>query len=1447
MLRPDGAGRYGGRSGRCLVNGQGAGFVVVRVLLVVALAASVLQFAHGPAAAQADTEAPTLVSATIAHGRLVLTYNEALHTGQTPHWRWFTARVTAPAARARTLEFNAVVVSGKTLTATMPLTKSEGVDSAAVVAGETVVVSYDHSEPQGSAQPIRDAAGNRAAALTDRAVENLTDPSPVVASARVLRDSLSITFDRPLVGSEVPDGGQFTVGLLRDGAMLQIQVPQGERVPQGEGWVSVDGSTVTVRLSDGVRPSDTGVTVSYSHSSGSTSLTKHMRGAGDAGGVVAPFSNQAVVNATAPAPTGAVFTDNSLLLTFDAPLDPGEVPDRSQFAVTYDEFGTTSKYFVKEGGVAVSGRTVTLTLTVNASDRFPLLELDYMRTVPGGSGVSTALRGVGDSGEVLPFTDLAVTLSPRPRLVATGGAVVDSSTLTLTFDKALDDGADHVPDKSQFTVTVTPAGDTAQDNAVTTVAVSGQTVTLTLTSTVAADSSVLVSYSQTSPSADLTKKLRGATAPYPLVAAFTKLDLARPVLVATGGAMVDSSTLTLTFDKALDDGSDHMPDKSQFTVAVTPADGSMTQVNAVTAVAVSGQKVTLTLTTPVAAGSSATVSYSQDSPSSDLTKMLRGATAPNPLVAAFSGFVIEVADTTAPMLAATGGAVVAGSTLTLVFDAALDEGSQYVPHHSQFAVSVTDAAVAVTADGVSVAGAEVTLTLASAAAAADTVTVSYSKMATGGETAQPLRAAVTPNTEAAAFSDQAVTNVTPPALVSASVNGDTLELVFDVELDDSAANRPTWPQFAAAAGPAGEANPVSVYPVTADDGVAVAGKTVTLKLRSPVGHGDTVTVRYSHTNILTSSTAVLLRGANGAAVAAFSNRAVANGTALALASASVNGDTLVLVFNAALDDARMPHHSQFAVSVTDAAVAVTAGGVSVAGAEVTLTLASAVAAADTVTVGYSKAAAAAETAQPLRAAVTPNAEADEFTDRAVTNVTPPVVVSASVDGDTLELVFDVELDASAANRPTWPQFFVTVTTPDSIARTMHLVTAADGVAVAGKTLTLRLPSPVRHGDTLAVDYSQTRTSSGSTAALLRGANGAAVAAFNNVVVTNNTPPAPPALSGATIGASVLVLAFDGMLDTSRVPGWGQFEASITTSDGIESKVYPSDLSGVGVRVSRDSVTLILTSGAAAYDTVTVAYSRDNISPTATDDPVPLRGANESEVAEFSGEPVDKVPDVVSASVDATTLTLMFDAALDAAAVPHHSQFTVTVTPAGGTAAPVAVAPDGVAIEGAEVALTLASAVATGDTVTVSYSRTAEAGATKVLLLAAGGAPTVNTFTGVAVTNNTPVPAPPAPVSASVDATVLTLVFDAALDGARVPHLSQFSVMVTPSGGSAADVAVASGGVLVSGAEVALTLASAVAAGDAVTVGYSQAADAGATAVLLRAAPTSRRTRSPARR
>ena len=73
-----------------------------------------------------------------------------------------------------------------------------------------------------------------------------------------------------------------------------------------------------------------------------------------------------------------------------------------------------------------------------------------------------------------------------------------------------------------------------------------------------------------------------------------------------------------------------------------------------------------------------------------------------------------------------------------------------------------------------------------------------------------------------------------------------------------------------------------------------------------------------------------------------------------------------------------------------------------------------------------------------------------------------------------------------------------------------------------------------------------------------------------------------------------------------------------------------------------------------------------------------------------------VPALASASVNGTILTLTYNEALDAASKPAAEAFAVTVA---GDARTV----DAVALSESAVALTLASAVAAGETVTVGYT------------------------------------------------------------------------------------------------------------------------------------------------
>ena len=113
--------------------------------------------------------------------------------------------------------------------------------------------------------------------------------------------------------------------------------------------------------------------------------------------------------------------------------------------------------------------------------------------------------------------------------------------------------------------------------------------------------------------------------------------------------------------------------------------------------------------------------------------------------------------------------------------------------------------------------------------------------------------------------------------------------------------------------------------------------------------------------------------------------------------------------------------------------------------------------------------------------------------------------------------------------------------------------------------------------------------------------------------------------------------------------------------------------------------------------------------------------------EASGTPKETVPpELLTATVDGDTLTLTYGEALDEASVPATSAFEATV---GGEGRGV----DGVDVSGGAVTLTLASAVASGDTVTVSYTAPSEESAVRIRDLAGNAAPS---FSGQTAANDT---------------------------------------------------------------------------------------------------------------
>ena len=187
-------------------------------------------------------------------------------------------------------------------------------------------------------------------------------------------------------------------------------------------------------------------------------------------------------------------------------------------------------------------------------------------------------------------------------------------------------------------------------------------------------------------------------------------------------------------------------------------------------------------------------------------------------------------------------------------------------------------------------------------------------------------------------------------------------------------------------------------------------------------------------------------------------------------------------------------------------------------------------------------------------------------------------------------------------------------------------------------------------------------------------------------------------------------------------------------------------------------------------------------------------------------------------MDGTALVITFDEDLAAAPNLANDAFTVKKTPAGGSEEEVDLSSAPPSISGATVTLTLASAVAAGDTVTVSYEKP-DTDDSNRLEDAAGNE--VLDFTDRPVVNNTTDTLAPEFASAVLYGTTLDITFTEALAPATNLTNDAFEVKKTPYGGSAELVALSATPPSISGNTVTLTLASGVAYDDTVTVSYEK--------------------------
>lgn len=184
---------------------------------------------------------------------------------------------------------------------------------------------------------------------------------------------------------------------------------------------------------------------------------------------------------------------------------------------------------------------------------------------------------------------------------------------------------------------------------------------------------------------------------------------------------------------------------------------------------------------------------------------------------------------------------------------------------------------------------------------------------------------------------------------------------------------------------------------------------------------------------------------------------------------------------------------------------------------------------------------------------------------------------------------------------------------------------------------------------------------------------------------------PPVFQSATVNGATLVLNYGENLDAAHAPATGAFAVTVNGAARTVS----------GVAVSGSSVTLTLATSVISTDTVTVAYT----DPTAGNDANAVQDAAGNDAASLVTTAVtnntpagpDITPPVLqTASIDGKVITLTYNEALDAAHQPASSYFTAT---ANGNNRGI----DNVTINGSTVQVTLLAGVSNGDTVTVSYA------------------------------------------------------------------------------------------------------------------------------------------------
>ncbi len=1092
-------------------------------------------------------------------------------------------------------------------------------------AGESVTVTY--APPGDATQPrLRSLAHSQAAAAFDmEAVTNRADGKPRPTAATVDGSALVVRFDRALDAASIPAASAFTV------SGSSATVP----------GVAILGRELTLTLSGTVTHLET-LTLTYA-APGASPLKRAGRELNVDG-----FTGLAVENlAVDPTPmfesASIDAPGNTLTIVMSEELLGGAAgtPATSSFRLG----GTTS---ASVASVAIVGATVLLSLDP-AADLNETATISYEpptdASLPALQSVDGVWKTAGWSGQ--PVTNRADGV---PRAVS---ALANAGTITLGFDRALDGSS--IPPAADFVVA--PAG-----HAVSTVAIDGASVTLTLARPVAFGEAVTVSYS----GAGMTKLKRDGQALD--VSAFSGLEAdnqtPEPLVRSVIG---EGNGIVIAFSQALNTGL--TPAAAAFSLS---GDGPT-----VDGVTVNAMSVGLSLDASLTEGAEYTLTYSM--PSDTALETSDGSP-----VASFTEAVANITDVAPTVESVVGD----GATVTVTFDQPLD--STAVVDGSLFGLS-GDAERTVTA--VESAGSALTLTLSIALSEGEAASLTYT---------QPERDGIVDPTghRTASFSEAIESRTdTAPAPVSGTVVDAEIVILLDQDIYDD-------PRFHDDDG-----YPVEHFTVSgidafttinfvqvSNDGPGGVGKIV-ITLSANVGPDDVVSVRY----FPDSGTIRIREDEADERRAEINGYVLQNLTPARAESATVDGSTLIVTFDHALADGVLPQASDFTVDVEDGPErTVTVTSVAIQDGELALALSDSVIEDESVELTY-----AASEGFPLLGMNGGAAESFEMlTVENLTDYAPFVVeVWTDTEGMKVFVTFDQRFDPGVTIDREWfhvvqgesPRFDIRTPVVDPAVGdgTQLLIELETGVIREGAAVTVEYRAPDSGG--LRDDDAPNRV-------------------LSFIVEVDNRVDVEPRVERVMVNGNVLTVEFDQPLDPggvppasceklreedSRVDCQEPGEFTWFTVERDEEEIIPIE----SVVVSGVTVVLMLSERVDKGDPVKIKYqgkSYDGDSRNLRDKATPAHPVDDFTIPSLDhpGIEIDNVTPARATGAllnrdEADTLRVEFDHDLDSAAAVDLSTFTVT---ADGSAVGV----QRVSASGTELSIHLTAGIPECATVAVGY-------------------------------------------------------------------------------------------------------------------------------------------------